>query len=74
MRLGGALAVVLVLTSGCAGSSCDELPALQAQRDAQRQAQLELVRSGASPAVIGEADDQLHELERQVYDLEQRCR
>ena len=67
-------ALLLALTSGCAGSSCDELPALQAEREAERAAYLELARSGAPGDVTAEADDRLHALERRVHDLEQRCR
>lgn len=59
--------------AACSSSSCEDLPALQAQRDAERAAYLELARSGASSEVTGPADDTLHELERRVYEAEQRC-
>ena len=68
----GHVAVGAVL-AGC-GSSCDELPALTTERDAMRAAYLELVRSGASPEETERADDRLHAVERQVFDLEQGCR
>ena len=65
-------ALAAVLLSGCSGSSCGELPGLRAERDEQRQAYLELARS-ATPEQTEQADEELHALERQVYDLEQSC-
>lgn len=69
------IAAVLVLpaTAACSSTSCEDLSALQAQRDAERAAYLKLVQSGASSEVAGAADDKLHELERRVYEAEQRC-
>jgi hypothetical protein len=68
------LALAAVLLSGCAGNTCDDLPALRAERDQARADYLELVQSGqASPEETGDADDELHRVERQVFDLEQSC-
>jgi hypothetical protein len=64
---------LLGLLSGCAGSSCDDLPQLREERDRARADYLELARSGATAEQTGAADDALHELERRVYDAEQRC-
>lgn len=66
--------VAAALLTGCAGRSCDELPGLTADRDAARRDYLALARPGVSPVEVTEpADAELHEMERQVYDLEQRC-
>ena len=72
------MGVVCVLAttalSGCAGSSCDELPELRAERDVARAEHLDLIESGtATPTEIGDGDDELHALERQVFDLEESC-
>ena len=68
------VSVAAALLTGCAGRSCDELPALTAERDAARQDYLALARPGASPAEVTEpADAELHAIERQVLELEQRC-
>ena len=68
------LAVTASLLTGCSGRSCDELPALRAERDAARQAYAELTADGtAPPEVPGPADEDLHAIERQVLDAEQRC-
>jgi hypothetical protein len=72
----GVTAVGVVTTTvlaGCSASSCDELPALQAEREQRRVAYLELAESGASPEETGRADEELHEFERRVYDIERRC-
>jgi hypothetical protein len=67
-------AVLLVLAlTGCAGTSCDALPALTAERDAERAAFLELVRSGAPSGEVAVVDDRLHALEARVLDLEESC-
>lgn len=68
-------ALVLVpLLAGCAGRSCDELPALRAERDAARQDYADLVSAGtAPPEVTAPADEELHEVERTVFDAEQAC-
>ena len=59
--------------AGC-GSSCGDLPRLTAERDALRSSYLDLARSGAPPEKTGRADARLHQVERQVFDLEQSCR
>ncbi len=67
--------VLTTLLAGCGGQSCDELPALQAERDAARQQQIERTAPGStlSEDEKGEADDALHELEGRVFRLEQEC-
>ena len=67
------VAVVLSATTGCSGSDCDELPALQAEREERRAAYLELVRRGADDEETSRADEELHAFERRVYELEQSC-
>ena len=63
-----------LLLTGCGGTPCDALPALQAERDAARQAYAELVAPGtASGEVTERADEELHALERRAYDVEQEC-
>ena len=63
------------LLTGCGDGSCDDLPRMQAEREAARAAYLELARSGTvGPAETAQADDDLHALERRVYDVEQQCR
>ena len=67
------LLVALVL-AGCGDSACDDLARMQAERDAARAAYLELARSGGATAADTErADEELHALERRVYDVEQQC-
>lgn len=73
MRASLVLVLGAVLVSGCAGRSCDGLPAEQAERDGARQAYVSLVRSGGSPAETERADAELHELERRVLAYEQGC-
>ena len=76
VRLVRSAAVLLLVlrATGCAGRSCDALPELRAERDTARAEYLELVRSDAVTAAETErADDDLHALERQAYDLEQEC-
>ena len=77
MRTRDALLVLLLavpLLAGCAGRSCDDLPALRADRDAARTAFTRLVEPGtAPPEVLVKADDDLHALDRRVFDLEQSC-
>jgi hypothetical protein len=64
----------LPLLVGCAGTSCEDLPALRAERDAARQDYAVLTAPGtAPPEVTGPADEDLHALERRVHDAEQRC-
>lgn len=67
------VALVAGLLSSCSGTSCDELPALQAERAAEQAEYQELVQSGAPPDETGPADDALHQLEQRVYELEQSC-
>lgn len=67
------LAVVVVALTGCAGSSCGELPARQAERAEMRQDYRELLERGGTPEQTAEADDALHAFEREVFDLEQQC-
>ena len=68
----GAIATGLLVA--CSGQSCDELPELQAERDAARASYLDLAQSGTtSPADTEQADADLHALERRVYDVEQGC-
>lgn len=70
----GLLSVLAVATaSGCSGTSCDQLPALQAEREERRAAYLELARGDAGPEQTGRADEELHAFERQVYEIEQAC-
>ena len=68
---------VLVLAaaalSGCSGQPCEDLPALQAEREDRRAAYAELVESGAGPEQTGAADEELHAFEGRVFDLEQSC-
>jgi hypothetical protein len=68
------VALPAVLLAGCSGQSCEDLPALHAERDEARAAYLELARSATvSPDETEEADGALHALERRVYDIEQGC-
>jgi hypothetical protein len=77
VRLARSAAVLLLVVLGptaCTGRSCDALPELRAERDTARADYLELVRSGEVTAADTEqADDALHALEREAYDLEQEC-
>ncbi|MCW2681486.1 MAG: hypothetical protein JWM62_2887 [Frankiales bacterium] len=66
-------ALTAALVTGCSGQSCDELGALQAEREERRAAHTALIGTSASDGEIGEADDRLHAFERRVYDLEQSC-
>ena len=67
-------ALVAVLATGCSGTDCDELPGLRAERDAARTAYQELTSSGtATEAQTTAADEELHDLDARVYDLEQSC-
>lgn len=60
--------------TACTGSSCDDLPALTAERDAARDAYAELIASGAATTQqTEEGDARTHALDRRVYDLEQSC-
>ena len=69
-----AAAALAVGLSACSGSSCDALPDLRAERDAARAAYGELLRTGtAGPEETELADEGVHALDRQVYDLEQTC-
>lgn len=69
------LLITSTLLTGCSGRSCDELPGLQAEREAARQAQVERTKPGSGVPVEqqGEGDDALHELEGRVFQLEQEC-
>lgn len=72
-RLLAAVAVALALPA-CSGSSCQALPDLRAERDAARTAYDALLRTGtAGPQESEQADEDVHLLDRQVYDLEQTC-
>ncbi len=66
-------AAALAVLPGCAGRSCDDLAALQDERDRAREAYLALARSGASTTETERADADLHALERRVHDVEQEC-
>ena len=66
--------LLLPLLTACAGQPCDELAALQAERDERRQQYADLVAPGTAPGdVTAQADEELHAFERRVYDLEQQC-
>lgn len=65
--------VVAAALTGCAGSSCEELPTRQAERAQLRQDYLTLLEQGGTPEQTTEADDALHAFEREVLDLEQQC-
>lgn len=67
--------VAATLLTGCGGQPCDELPDLQAERDAAREAQVERTAPGSalSEDEKAAADDAVHELEGRVYRLEQEC-
>ena len=68
------LALLGSLLTGCGDSACEDLPRMQAEREAARAAYLELARSGSATAdETAQADDDLHALERRVYDVEQQC-
>jgi hypothetical protein len=73
LALAAAGVVTTTVLAGCSASSCDELPALQAEREQRRDAYLKLAESGASPEETGRADEKLHDFERRVYDTERRC-
>ena len=67
-------ALLAAALTGCSGASCDELPGLTAERDAARADLLTRQRApGADPEELGAADDAVHALDAQVYDLEQSC-
>lgn len=65
--------LVLALAA-CTGASCEALPGLRAERDAARASYAELTGSGTAKADESErADEEVHALDRQVYELEQSC-
>jgi hypothetical protein len=67
-------ASLVVLLPACSGVSCDELAGIQAERDARRASYTALVVGGAATEdEVSVAHDELHALEEQAYDLEQRC-
>ena len=67
-------ALLTLALTGCSGASCDELPALTAERDAARADYLVRAQaSGGDADELGAADDAVHELDARVYDLEQSC-
>lgn len=69
-----AAVVTVLLTTGCAGTSCQRLGALQAERDEARAQYLELVGSGTATAEqTSAADADVHNLDRRAFDLEQDC-
>lgn len=65
--------VAAAALTGCAGASCEQLPARQAERAEMRQDYLALLEQGGTPEQTTEADDALHAFEREVLDLEQQC-
>ena len=67
------LGLAVPLVAGCAGGACGDLPALRAERDAARQAYVELTAGSAAANVTERADEELHALEGRVYDLERSC-
>lgn len=75
MRARALAAVALALwLPACSGVSCDDLPALQAERDVARADYEALVRSGtATDEQTTAIDDAVHDVERRVFDLEQSC-
>lgn len=74
LRTAVTAAFASALLTGCSGTDCDELPALRAERDAARTAYQELTSSGsATEEQTTAADEELHALDAQVYDLEQSC-
>jgi hypothetical protein len=74
LALSTAAIVGMTVLAGCSGSSCEELPALQAEREQRRAAYLALAeRRGATPEQTGQADEELHAFEQRVYDIERRC-
>ena len=67
-------ALAIVPLAGCAGSPCGDLPALRAERDEARAAYGRLIAVGPAPAeVTGQADANVHALDRRVFDVEQAC-
>ena len=68
------LVLLLLPLAGCGDGTCDDLARMQAERETARAAYLELARSGTATAEeTGRADEELHALERKVYDVEQQC-
>ena len=66
--------LAVALLTGCSGQSCDGLAAMQAERDAARTAYVELVRTRpTAPGATEQADEDLHQLEDRVLQLEQSC-
>jgi hypothetical protein len=73
IALAAAGVVTTTVLAGCSASSCEELPALQAEREQRRAAYLKLAESGAAAEQTGQADEELHAFESRVYDIERRC-
>ena len=68
------VALAIVPLTGCAGSSCGDLPALRAERDEARATYGRLIAAEPAPAEVTEqADADVHALDRQVFDVEQAC-
>jgi len=68
------VATVAALLTGCSGQPCDDLAALQAEREQRRAEQQRLVdERTATDDEIAAADDRLHAFERRVFELEQSC-
>jgi hypothetical protein len=66
--------LVAVLLGGCAGQPCGDLAGLRAERDEARAAYARLVEPGsAASELTAKADEDLHALDRRVFDLEQSC-
>ena len=62
-----------LLLTGCSGSSCGDLAGLTQERDAARGRYAELVAQKVTGERLDEAHDVMHELDKQVYDLDQEC-
>jgi ABC-type enterochelin transport system substrate-binding protein len=73
-----AAAALLAALAGCStGTSCDDLAALTAERDAARQEWTRLeaghAKGEATEQQVEAAHEQAHVLDTRVYDLAQKC-